>query len=57
MSATRVGRLSVEHDHGGAMPEEPSHEFTDGLYGWITHTDLASTDPTATKAWCAEVLG
>lgn len=39
------------------MPEEPSHEFTDGLYGWITHTDLASTDPTATKAWCAEVLG
>lgn len=33
------------------------HEFTRGLYGWITHTDLASRDPAATKAWCAEVLG
>jgi predicted enzyme related to lactoylglutathione lyase len=39
------------------MPDEHGHEFTDGLYGWITHTDLASTDPAATKAWCAEVLG
>jgi uncharacterized protein len=39
------------------MSEEPHHEFTDGLYGWITHTDLASTDPAATRAWCAEVLG
>ena len=34
-----------------------THEFTDGLYGWITHTDLASTDPAATKEWCARVLG
>ena len=33
------------------------HEFTRGLNGWITHTDLASRDPAATKAWCAEVLG
>lgn len=38
------------------MGDEQSHEFTDGLYGWITHTDLASTDPAATKAWCADVL-
>ena len=30
---------------------------TRGLYGWITHTDLASADPAATKAWCAAVLG
>ncbi|HRC84905.1 MAG TPA: hypothetical protein PK413_04785 [Thermoanaerobaculia bacterium] len=36
---------------------ERKHEFTDGLYGWITHTDLASQDPAATKAWCAKVLG
>jgi uncharacterized protein len=35
----------------------PSHVPTRGLYGWITHTELASSDPTATKAWCAEVLG
>ena len=40
---------------GGAAP--PRHEFTQGLYGWITHTDLASNDPPATKAWCAAVLG
>jgi predicted enzyme related to lactoylglutathione lyase len=30
---------------------------TRGLYGWITHTELASADPLATKAWCAEVFG
>ena len=34
-----------------------SHVPTQGLYGWITHTDFASTDPAATKAWCANVLG
>ena len=33
------------------------HVPTKGLYGWITHTDLASSDPAATKAWCAKVLG
>jgi uncharacterized protein len=26
-------------------------------YGWITHTDLASNDPVATKAWATRVLG
>lgn len=25
--------------------------------GMITHTELASSDPTATKQWCASVLG
>jgi predicted enzyme related to lactoylglutathione lyase len=25
--------------------------------GMITHTELASTDPAATQAWCAKVLG
>ena len=39
------------------MPDEPSHEFTRGLFGWITHTDLSSTDPEATRDWCADVLG
>jgi len=33
------------------------HVPTKGLYGWITHTDIASSDPSATKAWCAKVLG
>lgn len=33
------------------------HEFTRGIDGWITHTDLASNDPSATKTFCIEVLG
>jgi len=33
------------------------HVPTKGLYGWITHTELASSAPEATKAWCAKVLG
>jgi uncharacterized protein len=28
-----------------------------GPYGWVTHTELASSDPGATKEWCAKVLG
>jgi uncharacterized protein len=35
----------------------PKHKPTPGLYGWITHTEFASSDPAATKAWCATVLG
>jgi uncharacterized protein len=35
----------------------PSHVPTKGLYGWITHTEIASSDPGSTKDWCAEVLG
>jgi len=35
----------------------PKHVPTKGLYGWITHTEIASADPAATKAWCAKVLG
>jgi predicted enzyme related to lactoylglutathione lyase len=38
-------------------PAAPRHVPTRGLYGWITHTDLASNDPLATKAWCQKVLG
>src|SRR5260221_13607063 len=33
------------------------HVPTQGLYGCITHTELASSDPAATRAWCAKVLG
>ena len=36
---------------------KPKHEPTKGLYGWITHTDLASNNPAATKEWAAKVLG
>ncbi|SRR5258708_7748844 len=38
-------------------PAAPRHIPTRGLYGWITHTELASSDPAATKVWCAKVLG
>ena len=38
-------------------PSTKSHVPTRGLYGWITHTELASADPVATKAWCVKVLG
>jgi len=46
-----------------AMPKKrstkPAAKSTDApaLDGWITHTELASDDPIATKAWCAAVLG
>ena len=36
---------------------EEKHVPTKGMYGWITHTDLASNNPAATKAWAAKVLG
>jgi predicted enzyme related to lactoylglutathione lyase len=38
-------------------PSPPRHTPTRGLFGWITHTELASADPDATRAWCASVLG
>jgi hypothetical protein len=39
------------------VSDDHSHEFTRGLYGWITHTELSSTDAAATRDWCAAVLG
>lgn len=33
------------------------HEHTKGLYGSITHTELASNDPDATRAWAEQALG
>src|SRR6187549_3317792 len=40
-----------------ARSTKPKHVPTKGLYGWITHTDLASNNPAATKDWAAKVLG
>ena len=45
-SSTKSSRSSVRR-----------HVPTKGLYGWITHTDLASLNPLATKEWCIKVLG
>lgn len=39
-----------------ASNKPPKHVPTPGLYGWITHTEFASSNPAATKAWCAKVL-
>ncbi len=36
---------------------EPRSSPAENLYGSITHTELASSDPAATKVWCANVLG
>ncbi len=33
------------------------HTATIGLYGWITHTELATRDPMATKAWASKAFG
>src|ERR671910_2457464 len=39
------------------MADDRRHEFTEGLYGGITHTELSSADAEATRRWCADVLG
>jgi predicted enzyme related to lactoylglutathione lyase len=33
------------------------HAAKQSLLGWVTHTELASMDPEATKKWCAKALG
>lgn len=38
------------------MTAERSHDYTPGLHGHITHTELASADPEATRDWCVAVL-
>ena len=40
-----------------SSPSKRSHVPTQGLNGWITYTELANSNPEATKAWCAKVLG
>ncbi|HEU0302721.1 MAG TPA: VOC family protein [Longimicrobium sp.] len=52
--------MTQDPSQGSMEPADPasmSHEPTQGLYGWITHTELASADPDATKEWCASVFG
>jgi uncharacterized protein len=63
MAKTSKQRQSVAKKKSRPKPRAssrktaPRHEPTRGLYGWITHTELASSDPAATKSWCATVLG
>jgi uncharacterized protein len=39
------------------MSEDRTHDYTPGLHGWVTHTELASDQPVATRDWCSKVLG
>jgi uncharacterized protein len=41
---------------GSSRSSNERHAATRGLSGWITHTDLASRDPAATRTWCAKVF-
>jgi predicted enzyme related to lactoylglutathione lyase len=41
----------------GNWKPAPTHTPTRGLYGWITHTELVSTDSSATRNWCESVFG
>jgi predicted enzyme related to lactoylglutathione lyase len=55
MDSTKRGTKKGKRKASNSAP--PRHVPTKGLYGWITHTELASNDPLATKDWCAKVLG
>lgn len=52
---TKVSR--TKRSRATSSKRQPRHEPTRGLYGWITHTELASKNPTATREWCKKVLG
>ncbi|HEX6313823.1 MAG TPA: hypothetical protein VFZ73_03155 [Gemmatimonadaceae bacterium] len=52
-AGTRAGKTVAR----GRTKKPAKHAPTPGLYGWITHTDLASNDPVATKLWATRVLG
>jgi predicted enzyme related to lactoylglutathione lyase len=64
MAAPKSGAAVFIHARNTVtMPKKrstkPAPQSSDApaLDGWITHTELASDDPIATKAWCAAVLG
>jgi len=52
-SPRRAAAKRTTRSRSGQLRHRPSP----GLQGWITHTELQSADPLATKSWCAKVLG
>src|SRR5262245_51060857 len=40
-----------------ATKQRAKSESKAGTIGWITHTDIQSTDPAATQQWAEEALG
>src|SRR5882724_12808871 len=59
MAMKKKARARPTHAQPKRSPKKRArkHVPTKGLYGSITHTELASSAPEATKAWCAKVLG
>src|SRR2546425_8369520 len=57
MPKKKARRPAKQSTRSAKKKSPQKHVPTRGLYGWITHTELASADPAATKAWCAAALG
>src|SRR6266508_6774860 len=53
----KVRRSAKRSTQSAKKKSVQKHKPTHGLYGWVTHTELASSDPAATRAWCAAALG
>ncbi len=41
----------------GEVKPETDNAPRAALHGWIAHTEVVSSDPAATKAWCERVFG
>ena len=54
--ARKPGARKVSAKRSASSPPE-RHVPTPGLHGHITHTDLASNNPGATRTWCVKVFG
>jgi uncharacterized protein len=55
--ARRAARKTSRAARKTSRASARKHTHTPGMEGWITHTELQSADPEATKAWAAKVLG
>jgi predicted enzyme related to lactoylglutathione lyase len=55
--AKRAVKKSSPRKKAKSKSSPPSHVPTPGLNGWITHTELTSANPAATRGWCEKVLG
>ena len=47
--ARPVRKVARPSSQKARLASEMKHKPTPGLYGWITHTDLASNNPPATS--------
>ena len=54
-ASKRGARSGARKKAAAKKPAAPAHRKI--RQGFISHTELASSDPVATKRWCQEVLG